>query len=249
MTFELTKELNELFFEWKKEVGPYFVEDGLMLKANDSINVEEAWCASKLKIMFFLKDQNQGSSVHWSEDSRLWIRNDIKTQNLKYPLFRNLANILYGLCYIGMADYQQVWYEELNGDSVKEHFNTFPFAFVEGKKEPGGAYISNKTLSEYLNRDSKYIKREIEILNPNIIVCCGSPLFDFAINLYGKDSLRKYGINGNLRYAEKNNTILLYSEHPSKRFMKAKSFYEVCMDLYRNFIKTNDGKEFYYSLK
>lgn len=104
-------------------------------------------------------------------------------------------------------------------------------------------------MREYLQeeRDAAFLSKEIEILNPNILVCCGGPIFDFAIKMYGKYDLHDYGINGNLKYAVQKNIVLIYCEHPAKRFMHSETFYDVTMDLFRVFLKTEDGKTFYHN--
>lgn len=99
-------------------------------------------------------------------------------------------------------------------------------------------------LREYIQQDTTFLSKEIELLNPNILVCCGGPIFDFAINMYGKHALHNYGINGNLRYSAEKNLVLIYCEHPAKRFMHSGTFYDTTMDLFRLFLKTEDGKNF-----
>ena len=39
------------------------------------------------------------------------------------------------------------------------------------------------------------LKREIEILNPNIIVCTNEEIYDFVLNLYPKNELKIHIIN------------------------------------------------------
>ena len=52
------------------------------------------------------------------------------------------------------------------------------------------------------------------------------------------------GINGNLRYSAERHTVIMYCEHPAKRFMNAGEWYDITMDLFRNFLKTEDGCNF-----
>lgn len=236
--------LDKLFDQWKSTYECPFVKDGLMLKNEQTIDVENLWLHSKRRIAFLVKDQNQGKGEHWDDDARLWLRNDWRTQELKRPMFRNIANLFYGLSHASAEEYAQIWYGELNPDKVKEYFNHFPFAFIECKKVPGYPSLKDRELGEYLQRDSAFLSKEIEILNPNILVCCGGPIFDFVVNMYGKCALHNHGINGNLKYAVEKNTVLVYCEHPAKRFMRSGTFYDVAMDLFRVFLKTEDGKMF-----
>lgn len=244
MTGLINVALDGLFNEWKSSYDAPFVRDGLMLKTDESIDVEDLWLHTGRRVAFLLKDQNQGRGEHWDDDARLWLRGDRRTQELKRPLFRNIANLFYGLSNVSVEEYAQFWYGELCPDAVREHFNCRPFAFVECKKVPGGSRLSDKVLRGYLRRDCAYLSKEMEILNPNILVCCGGPIFDFAIRMYGKDRLHSYGINGNLRYSVEKNVVLLYCGHPANSFVCREMFYDVTMDLFRNFLKTEDGRTF-----
>ena len=81
------------------------------------------------------------------------------------------------------------------------------------------------------------------------MVCCGGPIFDFCINLFGIENLRDYGYNGNLKYCKSKNLIILYCEHPAKPHTNKQRYHEVTMDLLREFIKTEDGKYFLDTIK
>lgn len=236
--------LDNLFKQWKFTYKCPFVKDGLMFKNDQAIDIENLWIHSKRRIAFLVKDQNQGRGEHWDDDARLWLRDDWRTQELKRPMFRNIANLFYGLSHVSAEEHAQIWYGELEHDKVKNYFNQSPFAFIECKKVPGYSSLTDRDLKDYIQHDTFFLSKEIKILNPNILVCCGGPIFDFAINMYGKDSLHSYGINGNLRYSVEKNIVLIYCEHPAKRFMHSGTFYDVAMDLFRLFLQTEDGKIF-----
>lgn len=115
---------------------------------------------------------------------------------------------------------------------------------VECKKVPGSSSINNAELEEYLKRDKQFLIRELEILNPNIIVCCGGKIFDFVIDIFWESNLRDYGIKGNLRYSIERKIVIIYCQHPAKRFMNDGKWYDITMGLFRNFLKTEDGCNF-----
>ena len=236
--------LDKLFDEWKSTYDSSFVADGLMLKCDDTIDVENLWLQSNRRIAFLLKDQNQGTGTHWDDDARLWLRIDSRTQQLERRIFHNIANLFYGLSNASAEDYAQFWYGELDFDKVRSHFDHYPFAYIECKKTPGGPNLKDSELQTYLQRDRRFLIRELEILNPNIIVCCSGKIFGFIIDIFGESNLREYGINGNLRYSAERHTVIMYCEHPAKRFMNAGGWYDITMDLFRNFLKTEDGCNF-----
>lgn len=247
MNTSINKQLDNLFDEWSPSCV-HFIKDGLMLKPDPTINVEDEWLLSERKIAFLLKDQNQGTGEHWNEDARLWPRFEGWP---KGQLFHIIANTFYALSHIDCEDYNQVWFGELDNTKVIDYFNRYPFAFIECKKEPGGSRLNDTILRHYLTQQphSLFLSKELKILNPNIIVCCGGPIFDFCINLYGKDNLSHYGHNGNLRYNKSTNTVILYSEHPAKPQTNRQKFHDVTMDPFREFIKTDDGKYFLQKIK
>ena len=74
----------------------------------------------------------------------------------------------------------------------------------------------NKPTSEELNTCQPYLERELEILNPKVIVCLGKVGFDRIRRIFSvKDALVKFG-HGAL-YQLENGTWLLGSYHPSQQ--------------------------------
>ncbi len=71
-----------------------------MLKADTTIDVNDAWIHSDRRIAFLLKDQNQGKGEHWNEDARLWPTFEGWP---KGQLFHIIANSFYGLSHIGCS--------------------------------------------------------------------------------------------------------------------------------------------------
>jgi len=240
---KINEQLDALFVEWKKKYEENgisaFSEDGIMYKREKDINaLEDEWQNSSRRILFLLKDQNQHGGYD-NRDTRKWLIND-EGINMKERFFHNLANLFYGLSHITTDELEQVWYGDLNEEQVVEHFYTAPFAFMEAKKEPGGPNVKNKKIKESMNRDKGFISKEIGILNPNIIVCCGGEQFDFMIKLYGKENLVEYK---NIFYLSKTNTIIMYAYHPSYRISPEKH-YEDIMHWFRVFLNSEDGKKF-----
>ena len=247
MNYTINQQLDTLFEGWSRSCD-HFIKVGLMLKPDATIDVNKAWINSERRIAFLLKDQNQGKGEHWDEDSRLWPRCEGWP---KGQLFQIIANSFYGLSHIDSEDYNQVWFGELNHSKVIDFFNRNPFAFIECKKEPGGSTLNDSNLRQYLTQEphSTFLSKEIEILNPNIIVCCGGPIFDYCINLFGKENLNDYGHNGNLKYNKDRNTVILYCEHPAKPRTNKQRYHDVTMDCFREFVKTEDGRTFIQKIK
>ena len=229
------QQLNILFKEWKlesekhcerREIGEggrvIFTEDGLLEKPDSRINVEKEWHLSQKRIMFILKDQPSD----WCDDVRLWLINDPCICELPTRFIRNIANIFWGVynttadrpC--SFADLQQA---KANGE-VKHCFCTKPLALVESKKQGGITRISNSILKRYLALYGNFLRKEIEILRPTIIICCGDIIYDWLSASYPQRQL----VDGTP-------FSLLHSYYPSARKSEF-DIYEKVMSAYRALI-------------
>ena len=167
--------LNELFEEWKASYSESerpegrFCEDGLTLKYKDEesgYDINGEWEKAARRIMFIVKD----CPDEWGYDTRRLLVgypdneasriNAEKTRNLKGGFFKNIA--------------------------MKTLFNEVPFAYVEAKKLAGGKKCDDAILTQALKKDGRLLAREIDILRPNIIVCCDTHgiIFDSVVRNY-----------------------------------------------------------------
>ncbi len=102
---------------------------------------------------------------------------------------------------------------------------------IECKKEPGVSYLDTKKLCDHLATYGDLLKKELDILHPNIIVCCGgsSEIFNFITKTYYKDKDPRpfggeyvldgtdYGFKTQLYYYPDDNVIVIDSFHPKDR--------------------------------
>jgi hypothetical protein len=233
--------LDTLFEQWKESYDETekvkFCEDGLMLKADKSVNVDKNWEDSQRRIMFLLKD-----NPHGGNDTRLWLidkENGEKNRNLKKQFIRRIAKLFYGLRE-NKSDVR-INAEKVNSNIkyVKEAWNTIPFAFIETKKIAGKKDCDSAVLKNYLERDKMFLEKEIDILKPNIIVCCDgeNTLFDFITREYFGQPDWPYDskypfwddqkqeeyfkpevtMRCRLNYYKQKNVVVIDSYHPSAR--------------------------------
>lgn len=80
--------------------------------------------------------------------------------------------MLYGLLIISPDNPAALPQTEEGMNKVREVFNTAPFALIEGKKKAGGDNVLKREMEKALEQDKDFLKEEIDILRPNIIVCC-----------------------------------------------------------------------------
>lgn len=230
--------LNLLFEYWKVKSkflkdSDYFVSDGIM-------NNEESWMSKKKRIAFLLKDQYQKGG-NWPDDVRKWMDDKILTKTF----YHKMANLFWGLSHSTENEDAQWWYDEIekHTNEVKDFFMKEPFAYIECKKQPGGPEITDKDLTYYINRYKYLLQEEIEIINPNIIVCMGGPIFDFVLKMYGATE-KNLVAERNVYYIPSEKKVIIYAGHPADRRSGYEKHYEGVMWWYRKFLDSEAYKDF-----
>ncbi len=227
------EKLDALFKEWESksiEAGDGVIsKDGLMRKLNADVN--ELWDKSPKKIMFLMKDQPNG----WGDDTRNWLIlpdencNAKRNKEARSTFLKRLALLLYGFAY------NKLDYWSIDEKEAVKCWNEMPFAFVEAKKQNGRTNVKDEEMKLYIEKYKDFLLKEIAILSPNIIVCCGAPQYDFALNiLYDKEDLEC--IDKNVYFDKTKNVLIIYSAHPSCRGSHA-DFYAGVMCHYAKFLE------------
>lgn len=230
-------QLDVLFKEWEAASiangDDVISKDGLM-KMKD-VDVNEMWDKSPVRVMFLLKDQPNGGG----DDIRNWLtlpdsnRFARRNREVHGTFLKRLAFLLYGFVY-GSTEFWTIKKE----DVIKCFLET-PFALVETKKQSGGTSVSNRVMNIYINRYRDFLLKEIEILSPNIIVCCGGPQHHFVLHsLYNIETLET--IDGNVHYDPEKKVVIVYSPHPRAHCSHEK-FFEGAMWHYGIFLKHYPG--------
>ena len=207
----INQELDNLFGEWIKDYSEHekqkFCRDGLVykrLEENSDYDIEEEWSTAPRKILFLLKDQNDpgqtdkenqvGSDLrHWLDGDSEICKNNCK---IKGRFIKRIAQLLYLLSY--WTPDNNINFEKhvsRKDKIVRDCFNSVPFALVESKKLIGTSSISDEVLEKAIEQDKERLKEELEILKPNIIVCCGNPQYNYIKGFYFKDITPDISIN------------------------------------------------------
>lgn len=233
--------LSELFVDWidsyPAEKQHLFCKDGIMLKNDSAINVNLLWKHSQRKVAFLLKD----CPDEWGYDTREMLL-DIhdkhgneqgkKNRELEVPFLKNLAKLLYGLLEMSPKNVDTPFnnqYVDNRMDEVVDCWNTKPFAFIESKKLAGGDRVKEKDIIDALEKDELFLKKELDILHPNIIVCCngtGDSIFNFVTQKYFMGKMPQkiggdYIVNG--KVIKNMHTCLWY--YPDDKVVVVKSFH------------------------
>ena len=224
--------LDALFEQWEDSYEQAekdrFCRDGLLLKANPSLNINELWENSPLRVAFLLKD-----NPHGGQDIRGWLideKNGSINQNLENDFIKNIALIFYGI--LKTSQGQRYGYSEVMKTKMQDvirEWNTTPFALIECKKNAGGSIVSLQEMKNAFKDYGNFISKELDILKPNVLICCDGEdsQYDFVTKEYlscSKFEEKKYyhpaykeKLECCIRYYENENIYVIKSYHPSYR--------------------------------
>ena len=224
--------LDALFEQWEDSYEQAekdrFCRDGLLLKANPSLNINELWENSPLRVAFLLKD-----NPHGGQDVRGWLideKNGSINQNLENDFIKNIALIFYGI--LKTSQGQRYGYSEVVKTKMQDvirEWNTTPFALIECKKNAGGSIVSLQEMKNAFKDYGNFISKELDILKPNVLICCDGEdsQYDFVTKEYlscSKFEEKKYyhpaykeKLECCIRYYENENIYVIKSYHPSYR--------------------------------
>lgn len=196
-----TAQLNALFEEWqlamKDELGG-FVADGII--------DEQLFEQANRKILFITKEPNNPTQK--AGDFREWWQ-----QPLEGGFSMRIAEWAHGLLY----DFPVF-------DSISDeqrHKAIGSIAFMNLKKVGGGGSAEGSTISEHTKKYHNYLLREIDIIQPDIIITgiSGMPLREA---LFGKLSWKASGYG--IQIAKFNGARVIDFYHPSSRNAPAAAY-------------------------
>ncbi|MDR2130898.1 MAG: hypothetical protein LBP56_07030 [Odoribacteraceae bacterium] len=235
-----------LFLRWKqayeKEGYTGFCADGLLYRGGNwdkevageqyhgkyEGDEENMWLQAPKRLLFLLKDTNGNPG----EDLREFRPGANGSIALHY---KNLAYWTYGLLAFDET-HDAPAFDAL--DFWEEAFPAFdqkPLAIVNCKKEAGKGSINPAVLQEHIDRYAPFIKEQIEILDPDIIVCGGgsSVIKEFVANHVYPGIVK---VNNWVYYDDTRRKVVIDSYHPSYRFEEVADMYTGMMDKYKEFL-------------
>lgn len=181
------------------------------------------------KVLYILREENGSHSDEYDEDDNriighfyknkddFWIKEQLcGTKTAKYeklpPLIKKLVNVQYILEQMKTVDDSENYFR-FDDESCK--VNIGHMAFMNLNKLGGDSSVHWPTFKAYISCFKELIKREIEILNPDIIVCCGT---------YGTLKLEVYedkDMQERETYKIKDKNCIIYNlPHPAARGIK-----------------------------
>lgn len=236
MTNSISDEFNSLMTEWStahKERGwQNFISDGI-------VN-ETAYQNAKPKICYFLKEAySRDSDTDWNLTE--WLANGAMTR-----MWGTVAEWTYGILHTTCSDIPS---KPCLSNREKSALLQ-AISVVNVKKSNGTVRSDYADLLRYAVFDQAFLKRELEILKPDVIVCGNNSsllrlLYGAALTDNGKVSedgaipYRSMHENG---YAIVGNQIILDFYHPANQYPSIMNYYTVCC-LYQQALKTKGGKD------
>ena len=195
----MIKKEEELFDEWKKE-RPGFVGDGIVQLDN--------YLESDFKILYLLKEVNGGKN---------WDLRDLLKKGERKPTWDNIALWTFG---INNLSKNYLWAElkELRSKEFRIE-QLLKIAAINLKKESGSHTANNKIIWGYAKEDQLFLKKQIELYDPKIIVCCGTPTGDILkkVNLVEEFDKWKLSFWGVRYHVSEQNIIIISYCHPEAR--------------------------------
>lgn len=199
-----------LFNEWRKarpEYGEDFVDDGII--------DEDLYHASNKRVLIVLKETNG-----CPKDLRSCIRE--YWQGPKYTVWHNISRWIYGI--------QHTTKNSIPGRTEAERYKTealLSSAVMNVKKKAGGAYSDMDEVKDYAIMDAEFIYREIELINPEVIIFGNTfPILREVYSLNSLKLLEAADLDGYVYLW--NNRICIDFGHPAAQYPTDMMYYTLC---------------------
>lgn len=235
----------ELELELIKEFGKDASLDGIL-------NLEE-YNKTTPKILWILKEGNWGEEYNGNtddgekastEDANNILEEkqiDMKTYYDNVPkgysrwraTFENISYITHGIIeriykYDDMSD--------IDGEAkIDNKYYINKVAFINVKKAPGASVANNNLVADSYKNHKEYILKQINTINPDIIINCSS-IKDLTLDLSEGNVL-----NEEFNFVKTNDRIIINAYHPAYAYRKGKSASEEYVDRCLQIIKNNDN--------
>lgn len=147
---------NYLFEEWKQD-REFFVADGIV--------DEKEYLKAPKKLLFLLKEVNGGKS---------WDLCEFLREGGRPQTWDNIARWVEGIFNLE----KEILWEELDGDKESRKQRRLDMlkkvCVVNVKKSPGGHTSVNDEIRNAGKQDVDFLRKQIDIYEPEIIICCGT---------------------------------------------------------------------------
>ena len=201
----------------------------------DKGNAAEMWEKFPRRYLYITKELTE-KQKGWND-----IRNEDGLNKNGYDItgrfYKNYMYHLYGMESAIENNKFVTWENLSHEDSLKFFQNEAALARINCGKDFGPISTSYKRLKELMEVNGDLLKQQINLLDADIIVCCGSD--DLILNLvydtYSEANWNYY--RGGIHYSEEIKKIIVHSYHLSYYGIGQKDFYEDTIKPFAGFIK------------
>ena len=210
-------EIDKLFDEWAE----FYRLKGIDTKgfSSDGIIDEARFEKANQRILFVLRETNDFEGG----DLRSFLN-----KTLKWQLWHTVGRWAYGI----LNDFPD--YHECD-DRHKIHDAITQVAVINLKKITGRGVSDLDEINETAHRDKEFIRREVDIIDPKVIVACGTR--GHLVWLFALDDLPR---QDKLALSYSKNGLYLFTRHPARIRGKNQDSYNELKELW------NKAKQYGY---
>jgi len=200
-----------LFAQWKGQ-NKNWVKDG-------AVN-PESFINSNPKVLYILKEANGGKEKDWKGGD---LREYLNKYADRWQTWNTVARWQYAIAHLK---------EEIVWNSVDRISKSIRKTLLKNavvinlKKVPGDQQSNMKEIKAFAQKDSEFIKAQISIYKPNIVICGGTGDIVKELGLLGSFFKWEKSSRG-IEFCAINNITILNCKHPGVRISKKKIFWDV----------------------
>lgn len=194
------KEKEELLFEKLKTEEHPIVTDGIV--------DENQYLSSKYKILYVMKEVNGGEVC----DLRKFLY-----KGGRWQTWDNVARWTQGILNL---DKEYSWKELLKDNEKRRETYLKKIGSINLKKTGGGYTSVDKEISKAARENREILKNQVNIYNPDIIICCGTAR-DFVKSALDPKEIKWTMTQRGVEYTKYKEKIILSFAHPEARIRDA----------------------------
>ncbi len=208
----MNDEHEHLLYEWQESPdhrGKCFIQDGIVDPTS--------WSKAGRKVLFVLREAYDSRPNSTGFDLRRKIRDEWKELKQK-PTWRNVANWAYAAHYT-----ERDSIPELTDQSRPLRARALLASAVINVKKSGGKKISDAIeLAEYVRTDGDRLRRQIELVNPDLVICGGT--WGLIRRFWAGHDERVYGDKKPAVFRV-GRRYFVHTWHPANRFPERLNYY------------------------
>ena len=198
------KEKEEILFDKLKSQNTAIITDGIV--------DENQYLSSKYKILYVMKEVNGGE---------VWDLRKFLYQGGRWQTWDNVARWTQGILNL---DKEYSWKELLKDNKERRETYLKKIGSINLKKTGGGHTSVDKEISKAALENEEIIKKQIELYNPDIIICCGTA-GNFVNSILDPKEINWTMTQRGVEYIKDKGKTILSFAHPEARIRDAYLYY------------------------